>query len=114
MSKKVETEVKLCKGVSYELVKDKVVIHQPEGDVTLPLELGRSAYSVVFQHLNRKTGKSRVKGVNRVGNFFYAVEGSVMTISREGGEVVATRELTEAETKYPRNAAINSLLETLK
>lgn len=113
MSKKGQTEVKLCKGVAYELVGDQVVIHKPDGDVKLPLELGRSAYSVVFQHLNRKTGKARVKGVNRVGNFFYAVEGSTLTVSREGGEVVVTKELSESEVKYPRNAAINALLETL-
>ncbi len=112
--KQKNVEMKMCKGVPYELVGDKVVIHGAEGDVTLPLEIGRSAYSVVFQHLKSKTGRTRVKGVNRLGNFTYNVDGNIMTVSREDGSAVGTKELTEPEMKYPRNAAINILLTTLK
>ncbi len=115
MSKKeIQADVKFCKGVAYELVGDKVIIHGAEGDVTLPLELGKSAYAVVFQHLKSKTGRTRVKGANRVGNFTYKIEGNVMSVLREDQSVVVSREISEQEQKYPRNAAINMLLATLK
>ena len=110
-------KVKMVKGVPYEIVGDTVVLHKPDGDVTLPLELGKSAYSVAFLHLNKKEG-GRVRtsnGTHSVGNFAFTVADEVLTVTRKSDDsVVASITMTEAQAKYPRTAAINLLLTTLE
>lgn len=114
-----EKKQRLIKGIPYEIVEDKVVLHIPDQEpVELPLELGKSAYSVAYGYLNRKTGSRRgSNGIKTVGNFTYQMseveEGSeelpVMTITRKNGETIE-HQMTAQECKYPRTCAIKVIL----
>jgi len=111
-------QVRMVKDIPYDVKEGKVILHKPEGNVELPLEWGQNAYSVVYAYLNRKgTGRERgSNGTHMVGNFSYTVdESGVMTVNRKNGEVLGTPfTLTEAQLKYPRNAAITFILENIE
>jgi hypothetical protein len=106
-------EMRKIKDVPYEIKGDKVVLHLATGPVELPLELGKSAYSVAWSFLNRKEGaRSRgVNGTHALGNFTYSVneEEKTLTVTRKSGEVVVTKG-TDQELKYPRTFAIKVIL----
>lgn len=111
-----EKKQRMIKGIPYEIEDDHVVLHEESGDVKLPLELGKSAYSVCYAHLNRKTGRKRGgNGVHTLGNFTYTVdeEGVLLTITRKNGETIE-HEMTEKEAKYPRTCATKVILNTLE
>lgn len=105
--------MKKVKGIPYEIVGENVVIHKEDGDVTLPLVLGKSAYATVFSFLNRKGGsRGRASGgVSKLGNFTFKVEEDTLTIFHKNGEVLGSKELVEDnEKRYPRTVATNMIL----
>jgi len=109
---------KMIKGIPYEVVEGAVILYKPDEEpVKLPLEWGQNAYAIAYAHLNRKgKGVRGSNGKHVIGNFTYQVEESVMTITRnlKDDEVLGTFELTEPQIKYPRNAAIKFVLETVE
>ena len=92
-----EEKARMVKGVPYEIKGDKVVIGT-DPVVELPLELGKSAYSIVWGYLNRKAER-KTRGTNGkhvVGNFSYEVhEDNSITITRKNGEILADRQMTD-------------------
>lgn len=109
-----EKKLPSVKGVPYEIVGETVVVHKEDGDVALPLVLGKSAYSIVFSFLNKKGERKRnTNGSHKLGNFGYAVEGNELTITRKDGSVLAKAELKDGE-RYPRTVAVNLILSTLE
>ncbi|MCK5347026.1 MAG: hypothetical protein KAR20_26635, partial [Candidatus Heimdallarchaeota archaeon] len=114
---------KMIKGIPYDVEEGQVVLHKEDGDVTLPLEWGKNAYSICHAYLNRKgSGRRGGNGIHVIGNFTYvvALEGegedavSVMTVTRKDESVLGTLTLTEAQAKYPRNAAIKFVMGTIE
>lgn len=119
---KEKKALKMVKGVPYEVQGDVVLVHKPEGIVTLPLVLGQSAYAVVFSHLHNKgTGARKTSdGKKVVGNFNYSLsepneKGSVSaTIVRKDGSVLTTIELNEKQAVYPRNHVLIAIANVLE
>lgn len=106
--------LKKVKGIAYEVVGTNVVLHKPEGDMVLPLQLGQSAYSVAYLALIAKGTKRNSDGTHKLGNFSYTLDDkNLLTVTRKDGSVLGTKVLTETDTKYPRIAATNLILTTL-
>lgn len=111
-------DMRKVKGVPYEIVGETVIVYEEDKEpVTLPLVLGKSVYSVVFSHLNAKgTGRGRRgDGVKALGNFTFTVVEDTLTVFRNNGDILVSKELvTDSEIRYPRTVAINLILSTLE
>ena len=73
--------MKKIKGIPYEIVGD-VAIAYPEGkdSVTVPLEMGKSAYSALTSALFSKGGTRAKGGAKSIGNFEWNVEDNILTV----------------------------------